>query len=160
MGCSSEPRSFIRRFSRLTPGRRNARTAASSGLWCLRFECRQNRFQHSFPLLHELVVPETQHTVTGLLKAFIAVTVCLAAQMLAAIEFDDELSLKTDEIQHVTEKRMLATELATGELALAKDLPQAVFSVRHAASELTLESLLQHTYVGRAFHCLYVRSRF
>ena len=62
-----------------------------------------------------------------------------AVRMLAAIGFNDQSSVETHEIDDVCAKRMLPTELESGELPAAQCIPKPLFRVDRICSEFADE---------------------
>ena len=57
--------------------------------------------------------------------------------MLAAIGFDDEPRLVTNEIRDIRPNGHLAPEFRLRELPVAQDAPQPMFRVRHIVAEVS-----------------------
>lgn len=71
----------------------------------------RNTHQYAIQVLNNLVVPEPQHAVTLLLK--VSGSFCIGSllrYMLATIQFNHQVPLRTAEIDDVTGYRVLSTE--------------------------------------------------
>lgn len=74
----------------------------------------KNLLQHIFHVAHDLVIPETQHGISRSPQIGIAgIIVFLPLTMLPAIQFNDEIALRAEEISDVRPHRLLAAEFHT-----------------------------------------------
>jgi len=66
-------------------------------------------------------------------------------RMLSAVEFQDQLVLKTNEVRELRPEGELTTELVGRELPLAKPMPSESFGVGHFTSEFSTKiAAVQH----------------
>jgi len=85
---------------------------------------------HRFQLRQDLVIPESNYSVPGVLKPRGPFGVLLNLHsMLSSVHFDDHLSLQAHEVHNVRSDRMLSAELAPLYLAQPYLPPQGAFSI-------------------------------
>jgi len=110
----------------------------------------QKAFKHLRRPVKDIVVPEAQHTKARILKGSIANAISRRIQMLAAVEFDNQPTLHTDEIKNVIAERVLATKLAALQTLCAQMHPQSLFGVRRGPAQFALQSAFADRLVGLA----------
>ena len=76
--------------------------------------------KHAIHTVHNIIVPETQHTITFRFQPTRSFHVLLLVHcMLSAIKLDDQLSLQADEVHDIAANRMLAPKFVPRHLAAA-----------------------------------------
>ena len=95
-----------------------------------------NSCQDTSDVLHDVVVPKTNHAIAISRQLDITQLVCFELiRMLTAIEFDHQLSRRTSKIGDTPTNGMLATE-APWHIALAQRTPEDPFDVGRVVPEL------------------------
>jgi hypothetical protein len=91
----------------------------------------QRRSDHSQCIIDPkqyIIVPKTKHAITLLAETVgTGVVIGLLIDVLAAVQFDDQASLQTDEVRIETINLMLAAEFKAEQTAIAKMLPERAF---------------------------------
>ena len=89
-----------------------------------------------WPLL-EIAVPDPQHAIATRREPtrpdFVAVHL-LIFRMLAAVQLNDQLGARTEEIGNVGAHRVLAAKAVTGKLFATEKRPQSTLVIRHVPS--------------------------
>lgn len=93
------------------------------------------RFEDSFEVLDHFAVPETDNGVAIGFEPCCASGIGRAFDMLAAIEFDDELEFDAGKVGDVRADRELSSEFCAFDLAGAEALPEFAFHCRGVASQ-------------------------
>jgi hypothetical protein len=102
---------------------------------------RDDRFNHRFRFLKNLIIPEAENAKTGRLKRQCSsLIVRQGYRVLPTIQFDDELCFERDEIQYVVVKRVLSAKFDT-ELLSAKMPPEQTFGIGCVLAELLWNSV-------------------
>ena len=87
-----------------------------------------NRLQNTLKIVEYVIVPETQHDETRRLEKLRSSRIPVGSfHMLTSIDFNDDTAIKTNEIEDVVAKWMLATELAVFELTALETSPKCAF---------------------------------
>jgi hypothetical protein len=81
----------------------------------------QDKCRRGFSFFEKLIIPDTYYAESERLQFFFACSIigCLF-RVLAAVEFDDQLSLQTDEIHDVTAQGVLAAKFETRKIVRAQ----------------------------------------
>jgi hypothetical protein len=85
-----------------------------------------------------IVVPETQDSEAGALQSLRALTIDFVG-VLSAVDFDDEGTLQTGEIENEIIERMLATEFAAFDLTASQSLPKMMLCRCRRVSQAPLQ---------------------
>ena len=64
-------------------------------------------------------IPESQNPITLLLQPAVTLIVVIVVRMLAAVQFDDETSVKANKVGDVVSDRNLAAKLKTVQLSVS-----------------------------------------
>jgi hypothetical protein len=94
-----------------------------------------DRFEHAVGIRKHVVVPETRDTVTLVDEPTLTYRVALIGRMLAAIDFDDQPQLATDEVDDITSDRILTDELFAFDLTGTQAVPQPLLSIGGVAAQ-------------------------
>jgi hypothetical protein len=100
------------------------------------FQCAENRLKNAIGVAKNIVVPEPQDAKTFGLKVTIARYVVWIVRVLAAIDFDDQLSPEAGEVNNVRAKRNLSFELIAIETMRAEPIPKPALGIGHVGSQL------------------------
>jgi hypothetical protein len=101
------------------------------GWVCSRLQREPNRFQYAIHFIEHLIVPESQHEKSGVLKQCSTLRISSdRIRVLAAIEFNVKHFLKADKIQDVIAEWMRATKLAAARLPQTQALPRGTLGAR------------------------------
>ncbi len=76
-----------------------------------------------------IVIPKSQYAIAMPAEPMISCSVTFVLRMLAAIDFDNEAMLATNEIHDVRSGRSLPDKLAASECARSQAIPKSIFSV-------------------------------
>ncbi len=77
----------------------------------LRRQCREDCLEDALDISDNVIIPKTQNAIAMLAKPCVPNDIALAVSVLAAINFNDEPVLATDEVGHITAYRLLANKL-------------------------------------------------
>ena len=103
-----------------------------------------NRLQHSVKIGQYLVVPEAKNVISAFLKVSGPISArAQALAVLTAIDFDDELSIETDEVDDVAADRTLAAKAMAVDLTHPQAPPQAPLGHGHIPPEIA-RALVRH----------------
>ena len=87
-------------------------------------------------MLQHVDIPETKHTITLPPQKVRAPLIVVAAlKMLAAVEFDDQQGLRTDEVADIAADRNLTPEAEATDPAASQSVLQQMFCFGRRASE-------------------------
>ena len=112
----------------------------------------KNGFEHSLNVVQDVVVPKANDVIPAFFQRSRSLSVLFRPfAMLTAVNFNDQFSLKRDEIDNESDERDLSFEFDAIELAGAKSRPQQFFGFgrpltqragvpSHRLSPLTLPS--------------------
>jgi hypothetical protein len=106
-----------------------------------------NTLNYRIHLIRDLVIPKTQYLETGLRQKFVSFDVFARILVLAAVDLDNEQSLKAYEVEDEVFERMLSPEFVSAELGMTQPLPKQAFGIGHVAAQQTLQSVLQNEFV-------------
>jgi hypothetical protein len=98
-----------------------------------------NGIGHPFPLQKHVRVPESQHFESLLAQPGVAAPVVLLVArlvVLAAIEFEDDAAVETDEIDDVVPQRNLSPKLEAGKATAAEFAPHECLGFGLAVAEV------------------------
>jgi hypothetical protein len=101
----------------------------------LLFELGQECLKHPVQILDDIVVPDADHSITEGAQLTVALFVCGASRVLAAVELDNQAPLATNEVGVISIDGLLADELEAAELPTAKACPQREFCRREGAPQ-------------------------
>jgi hypothetical protein len=79
----------------------------------IRWQGRRNHFKYTVHIAKHVIIPESQHAISMLGEPPVAHRVALVDRVLAAVDFNDEPLLATNEIDDVGSDRFLTDELVT-----------------------------------------------
>jgi hypothetical protein len=88
-----------------------------------------NHFQNTIDVAKHIVVPEAQHSVTGLTQLAITYGVRGRLIVLSSVHFDDQHSLATNKIADVIFDRLLPDEFVSINLPIANQIPEKCFRI-------------------------------
>jgi hypothetical protein len=71
-------------------------------------------FQNAIYIFKNIVVPEMQHAITVISQPSVAHSIAFVDRMLAAVEFDDQPLLATNEIDDIRSDRFLPDKFVAG----------------------------------------------
>ena len=77
----------------------------------LRDQGSRNRFQHTFYIADDVIVPKTENRIIPVAQPSIAYPIALAVSMLTAVDFNNQSLLATKKINNVATDRLLTNEL-------------------------------------------------
>ena len=78
------------------------------------------------------------------MQSAITQLICLTVLMLATIDLHNQPHFKAHEIEHIIQERMLAAEFEARHLPTAQTFPQAILSIGHAGSQLSLKRIVKN----------------
>jgi hypothetical protein len=90
--------------------------------------------QDRVEILEDFVIPETDNPIAQCLDPRLPLYISLSA-MLAAVDLDDQICLRTQEIHDERADRCLSAEFKAIKPAVAQGEPDAQFSSGHVATE-------------------------
>jgi hypothetical protein len=93
-------------------------------------ECTSNRIDNRVDVLVQLLITAAEETKAARgepVSAALIVFDGIRLQMLRAVEFNDQLGRKAEEVNHVGTDHTLATEFMAVELPGAEEMPKALF---------------------------------
>ena len=105
---------------RLSPSPRLRGEGRGEGLL---FEFGKERLENPVQILNDIVVPDADHAITAGAEIAVALPVFLTSGVLAAVEFDNQAPLATNEVDVVAIDGLLADEFEAVELPAAKACP-------------------------------------
>ena len=123
----------------LSRSRERAGVRVSAGARPVGLQPIEDTQPHRLTLHQHLAVGEAQHVIPELVQFSRAPGVsshALRAEMLAAIEFDDQHCLDAREVGEVPAHRMLSPELVAADLPIAQGLPQCTLGVGRGLAQL------------------------
>ena len=95
-----------------------------------------NDFEYALDILENLIVPKSQNSKAFATEPGSSFSVGVDPQrMLAAVDFDDEFCLETNEIGDKGSDRGLAAKMMTVDLPASQMGPKALFRVGHLATK-------------------------
>ena len=95
-------------------------------------DCSGNRFQNTSPVRHHVMIVEAQHAITLVRQKRIAtgiVSLLSGFEVLAAIEFDNQLCAVAKEVHDIRTDWRLAAKTRTIQAMRAQRIPDDAFSV-------------------------------
>jgi hypothetical protein len=99
------------------------------------FEFGKERLKDPVQILNDFVVPDADHAITEGAEVAVALPVFRAFRMLAAVEFDNQAPLATNEVDVVAVYGLLADEFEAAELPTANACPQREFCSRECTPQ-------------------------
>lgn len=110
------------------------------------FDFFEDGFDDAVSVLHDIVVPETDHAVAVGFDDLGPYRIGGAARVLASVTFDGEAQAAAGEVRDEVSDRVLAGEL-DAQLFCAQSRPQTALGIGHVASQFA-------RYAGQSlFHC-------
>ena len=93
----------------------------------LLFEFAEEHLEYPVEIFDDLVVPDANHAITEGMEFSVASSVLWTFEVLAAVEFDDQAPLATNEVDIVPIDGLLADKLEAAQLPCANACPQRKF---------------------------------
>lgn len=121
-------------------------------VWRAFRQCAINRIGDCIRLLQDIMIPEAKRLETALLEKLVPLFVSDGLGVLTAVDFYHQLSFKTHKIKDAVKIRMLPPELAAVQLPATQYAPQALFCIRHAGTQATLQAWRQDRLVRLSLH--------
>ena len=84
------------------------------------YERRVNRIEYTRRIFQHVIVPKSKHGKAFAAQKSVAAGVCIAFRVLATVRFDDQSTIKTDEVDDVGINYLLATEFEDRQSAIAQ----------------------------------------
>jgi hypothetical protein len=101
----------------------------------------QDILQNAFRILHHVIIPESHDKVTHCFQRRSSDVVSLSVLVvLSAIDFDDQLSLCTQEIDDVSVDGYLSLEFQSSKSAVSQTKPQQPLGIRLIATQSPRET--------------------
>ena len=94
-----------------------------------------DHFQNAIPIAQDIRTPETENAVAFRLEPSITLDITFALGMLSAIDFDDQTSVMTNEIDNEASDRSLASKSQSVQPMSAQRRPKTLLSVGHFAPQ-------------------------
>jgi len=82
------------------------------------------------------MIPEAQHPITILLQKVVALLIIFVLQMLASVQFNDEIMFQTDKIDDIRPDGFLTFEFEAKKSMAPQVIPQPGFCVCHVAAQV------------------------
>jgi hypothetical protein len=100
-------------------------------------KCLTDKQQHPFSIAQHVVIPESDNAISASLEPFGADTVVIG--MLTAIDLDDQLSFRAEEIGDVRSDWVLSPETSSVQLLAPQTEPQSLLSIGEIATQFAGE---------------------
>jgi hypothetical protein len=97
----------------------------------------QDRHHNTFCFHQYFMVPESKHPESPFGKPCIAIRIAGRFQMLATIDFHDQLTFQADEVDDIGPDRVLTSKTETFQLSHPQMTPESLLGVRHRRTQAT-----------------------
>ena len=82
-----------------------------------------DRLNDALNILKNIVIPESQHTISDFRKSAVSFCVCVGFEVLASVRLYNQFQFAADEIANVAINRLLTDEFGTRDLSVSQVTP-------------------------------------